>query len=78
MHWQLPGQSCSRARTQAQELHLRAARSNISTASTEVSSRRTDAPWHAEYTSGNMTKAEACRFAVSGLHWQHKMSHVQA
>ena len=41
-------------------LHLRAARSNISTASTEVSSRSTEAPWQAENTSGNMMKAEAC------------------
>ena len=41
--------------------HLSAARSKSSTASTEVWSRMTEAPRQAEKTSGNITKAEACR-----------------
>ena len=37
------------------------ARSNISTASTAVWSRSTEAPRQAEYMSGNITNAEACK-----------------
>lgn len=40
--------------------NLRAARSNISTASTAVLDRSTEAAAHAECTSGNITKADDC------------------